>query len=145
VADTATVERYTRALDALIAGIRRDRAILAAILCGSLSHDTVWERSDIDLTLVTIDDKKVPASTISLLAGDVTVHAWLMPRAHFRRIVEGAVRSSFIHSLLAKGRLLYTHDETIAELCRCPADRGRARRSSRRACRGGGPLPAASG
>ena len=36
-----------------------DRSILAAILCGSLSHDIVWEKSDIDLTLVTIDDKKV--------------------------------------------------------------------------------------
>jgi hypothetical protein len=118
VADTAIVERYTRALDALIAEVRRDRAVLAAILCGSLSHDTVWERSDIDLALVTIDDKKVPASSLSLLADGVTVHAWLMPRAQFRRIVEGAVRNSFVHSLLAKGRLLYTHDETIAELCR---------------------------
>ena len=28
-----------------------------------------------------------------------------------------AVRNSFVHSFLAKGRLLYTHDETIAALC----------------------------
>src|SRR5262249_26691194 len=28
-----------------------------------------------------------------------------------------SVRSSFMHSFLAKGRLLYTHDETIAALC----------------------------
>ena len=27
------------------------------------------------------------------------------------------MRNSFMHSLLAKGRLLYTHDETIAALC----------------------------
>src|SRR5712691_7200688 len=40
-----------------------------------------------------------------------------MPRAEFRKTVEGAVRNSFMHSLLAKGRLLYTHDETIAGLC----------------------------
>ena len=40
-----------------------------------------------------------------------------MPRAEFRKTVEGAVRNSFLHSLLAKGRLLYTHDETIAGLC----------------------------
>ena len=40
-----------------------------------------------------------------------------MPRAEFRKTVEGAVRNSFMHSLLAKGRLLYTHDETIADLC----------------------------
>jgi hypothetical protein len=111
------VERFTRALDALVADIRQDRAILAAILCGSLSHDTVWERSDIDLALVTIDDQKVPSGSISLYADGLNVHAWLTPRAQFRRIVEGSLRSSFMHSLLAKGRLLYTHDETVAALC----------------------------
>jgi hypothetical protein len=40
-----------------------------------------------------------------------------MPRADFRKTAEGALRNSFMHSLLAKGRLLYTHDETIAALC----------------------------
>jgi hypothetical protein len=39
-----------------------------------------------------------------------------MPRAEFRKIAEGAIRNSFFHSLLAKGRLLYTHDESIAAL-----------------------------
>jgi predicted nucleotidyltransferase len=97
--------------------VKKDRSILAAILCGSLSHDTVWAKSDIDLALVTIDDKKLERSHLSLLAGDVNVHAFLMPRAEFRKSVEGAVRNSFMHSLLAKGRLLYTHDETIAALC----------------------------
>ena len=40
-----------------------------------------------------------------------------MPRTEFRKTVEGAVSNSFMHSLLAKGRLLYTHDQTIADLC----------------------------
>src|SRR5262245_58347498 len=114
------VERFTRALDALVAGIRQDRAILAAILCGSLSHDTVWEKSDIDLVLVTIDDQKVPSGSISLDADGVNVHAWLTPRTQFRKLVEGSLRSSFMHSLLAKGRLLYTHDDTVAALCPRP-------------------------
>jgi predicted nucleotidyltransferase len=97
--------------------VKQDRSILAAILCGSLSHDTVWAKSDIDLALVTIDDRKVEEAGVSLYAGGVNVHAFLMPRAEFRKTVEGAVRNSFMHSLLAKGRLLYTHDETIAALC----------------------------
>jgi hypothetical protein len=101
----------------LVAQVKRDRSILAAILCGSLSHDVVWEKSDIDLALVTIDDKKVDSSHVSLNSGGVNIHAFLLPRAAFRETVEGAVRNSFMHSLLAKGRLLYTHDETIARLC----------------------------
>ena len=97
--------------------MKRDRSILAAILCGSLSHDIVWAKSDIDLVLVTIDDKKLERAGLSLYADGINVHAFLMPRAEFRKTVEGAVRNSFMHSLLAKGRLLYTHDETIAALC----------------------------
>ena len=102
-------QTFTAALDALVEEIKKDRAILAVVLCGSLSHDTVWAKSDIDLVLVTIDDRKVENSGISLNADGVNVHAVLMPRAEFRKVVEGSVNNSFFHSFLAKGRLLYTH------------------------------------
>ena len=110
-------DTFTAALDGLVAEIKTDRSILAAILCGSLSHDTVWAKSDIDLVLVTIDDKLVSQSDVALDASGVNVHAILMPRAAFRRTVEGSLDNSFMRSFLAKGRLLFTHDETIAALC----------------------------
>jgi uncharacterized protein len=110
-------QAFTEALDALVEQIKQDRAILAAVLCGSLSHDTVWAKSDIDLVLVTIDDRKVEASDIALNADGVNVHTILMPRTEFRKVVEGSVNNSFFHSFLAKGRLLYTHDPTIEDLC----------------------------
>lgn len=110
-------QKFTAALDSLVEQARGDRSVLAAILCGSLSHDTVWAKSDIDLVLVTIDDRKVVSADVALYADGVNVHAFLMPRAEFRKTVEGSVRNSFMHSLLAKGRLLYTHDQTIADLC----------------------------
>jgi hypothetical protein len=109
--------QFNAALDKLVSDVKRDRSILAAILCGSLSHDTVWLKSDIDLMLVTIDDKKAGRDGLCLSADGINVHAILMPRAEFRKIAEGAIRNSFMHSLLAKGRLLYTHDESIAALC----------------------------
>jgi len=114
----ASVEaKFSAALDALIEQVRADRSILAAILCGSLSHDTVWAKSDIDVALVTIDDRKTEESSRTLYADGVNVHVFLMQRSQFRTIVEGSIRNSFMHSLLAKGRLLYTHDPTIADLC----------------------------
>jgi hypothetical protein len=108
---------FTAALDALVAQVKKDRSILAAILCGSLSHDAVWEKSDIDLVLVTVDDAKAPGCSMALYANGVNVHANLVSRADFRKTVEGSLQNSFMHSLLAKGRLLYTHDETVATLC----------------------------
>src|SRR5438045_9586451 len=103
-------KKFTDALDGLIAQVRADRSVLAAILCGSLSHDKVWARSDIDLVLVTIDDKKVQKADLALDAEGVNVHAYLVPRAEFRKTAEGAIRNSFMHALLAKGRLHFPHD-----------------------------------
>lgn len=117
-------ERFTRALDEVLAQVRHDRSILAAVLCGSLSHDTVWAKSDIDLLFVTVDDRKVEPSHLALYADGVNLHALLVPRTEFRRTVEGAVRNSFMHAFLAKGRLLYTHDPTIADLCATLEDMG---------------------
>ena len=115
--DGTAPRRFAAALDGLVDRIKGDQSILAAMVCGSLSHDTVWAKSDIDLLLVTIDDKKVDSTTLALYADGVNVHAMLVPRAQFRAIVEGSAHNSFMHSLLAKGRLLYTHDTTIADLC----------------------------
>jgi Polymerase beta, Nucleotidyltransferase len=110
-------QKFNAALDRLVEQIRQDRSVLAAILCGSLSHDTVWAKSDIDLVFVTIDDRMVKESDVALYADGVNVHALLIPRAEFRKIVEGSSHNSFLHSFLAKGRVLYTHDQTVGDLC----------------------------
>ena len=117
---TTGVERvFTAALDRLIEDVRGDRSILAAILGGSLSYDTVWAKSDIDLVLVTTDERpdlRAAEPARALYSDGVNIHVLLVPRAQFRAIAEGAVRNSFMHSFLAKGRLLYTHDPSIEAL-----------------------------
>src|SRR6188508_2186426 len=113
---TAT-DDFSAALEALVPQLKGDRTILAALLGGSLSHDRVWEKSDIDLLLITVDDKLAGHSYISLNADGVNVHALLMQRAAFRTLAEGAVHQSFMHSFLAKSRVLFTHDDSITDLC----------------------------
>lgn len=115
--ETSVQKEFTEALDALVEQLKGDRSVLAAILCGSLSYDTVWSKSDIDLVLVTIDDRKIESTGRALFSNGINVHAFLIPRAQFRKTVEGQLQNSFMHSLLAKGRLLYTHDDSIATLC----------------------------
>lgn len=124
VKDGTAPERFARAVDALAVQLQEDRSVLAAILCGSLSHDTVWEKSDVDLVLVTIDDRKVDEQGVSLNADGVNVHALLIPRSGLRKLVEGSTRNSFMHSFLAKGRLLYSHDESIPGMLASLGDLG---------------------
>jgi hypothetical protein len=116
---TDVEQTFRAALDALVDEVRRDRTILAAILGGSLSHDKVWAKSDIDLVLVTTDEKRdarVADLGHALYSGGVNIHAMLMTRTEFRATVEGALGNSFMHSFLAKGRLLYTHDPSLEPL-----------------------------
>jgi len=110
-------QKFTEALEALVAEVKRDKSILAAVLCGSLSHDTVWAKSDIDLLLITVDDKKADSSTVALYTNGVNVHALLMSRTEFRQTAEGSMRNSFMHSFLTKGRVIYSHDDTIPAMC----------------------------
>ena len=117
MAKSAVHQTFSDALDVLVEQVKADRTILAAILCGSLSYDTVWAKSDIDLVLVTVDDRKFDKQGLTLYADGVNVHALLLARAAFRETAEGSIRSGFMHSFLAKGRLLYTHDKTIGDLC----------------------------
>jgi hypothetical protein len=71
----STQQQFTEAIDALIEQVKEDRSILAAILCGSLSHDKVWAKSDVDLVLVTMDDRKIESGGVALYADGVNVHA----------------------------------------------------------------------
>src|SRR5437763_14541623 len=88
MATNSVKEQFARALDDLVNEVKQDRSILAAILCGSLSHDTVWAKSDIDLVLVTTDEQtKADTEGIALYAAGLNVHAIRMARGEFRKTV----------------------------------------------------------
>jgi len=123
----STVEQqFETALESFVSKARQDRHVLAAILFGSLSADRVWEKSDIDLIVITRDDKNLfrkesrdddeVSEGAALLENDVYIHVFMQPRSAFRKMIEGGLQSSFMHSALAQSRLLFTHDESIRDL-----------------------------
>ena len=124
---SSTVEaQFESALESFVKKAREDRQVLAAILFGSLSSDRVWEKSDIDLIVVTRDDKKLfrregkdddeVVEGATLNEHDVDIHVFMQPRSAFKKMIEGGLQSSFMHSAFAKSRLLFTHDDTIRDL-----------------------------
>ena len=105
---------YNQALDAFIAKIKQDRYVIAAILFGSLAHDTVWRKSDIDMMLVGRDEK--PTRDFYLVENGINIHANLIPRSKFKQAVEGSLHGTIGHSWFALSTLIYTTDDTIREL-----------------------------
>jgi uncharacterized protein len=121
MAETGTVqELYRQAVEDFLEKVRQDPYIVAVILVGSLSHDVVWQKSDIDVLLVTDEAAsrggKPGEKAFSLVERGINIHAYLSPRGEFRRLVEGSVQSSFFHSLVNHGRILFTRDESLHEL-----------------------------
>jgi len=114
---TADQDRYEAAVAKLSERLREDDAVLAAVVCGSLAYDRVWHKSDIDLVIVAVDDpKKVTEQGIALTEADINVHAQVLRRESFRKLLESSRRNSFEHSYLARGRLLFSKDPALAPL-----------------------------
>ena len=109
----AVVEkRYRNALDSLVTKVEKDRNIIAAILCGSMSYDQVWDKSDIDLLLVQREGKGDPRG-YTLAENDVNIHAEVIPRGQLRRWQEAALQGSFDHSFFSRSTLLFCSDESV--------------------------------
>ncbi len=109
---TAVEKRYRDALDSLVTKVKKDRNIIAAILCGSMSYDQVWDKSDIDLLLVQREGKGDPRG-YTLTENDVNIHAEVVPRSQLRRWQEAALQGSFEHSFFSRSTLLFCSDESV--------------------------------
>lgn len=112
--DPGLPQRFRDALDAVIDVVKEDRLILAAFLCGSLSYDEVWAKSDIDLMLVGTEEFKT-SKDYCLTEEGVNIHVMIYPRSKFKSALEGALQSSFFHSFFSRSTLLFTKDDTLKE------------------------------
>jgi RNA polymerase sigma factor (sigma-70 family) len=106
-----TVKLFNEALESFVSKVKQDRNIIAAILFGSLSHDTVWAKSDIDIMLVGRDEKTTRC--LSLVENGVNIHATLTPRSKFKQSLERSLQGDMMHSSFALSTLLFTTDDTI--------------------------------
>ena len=110
----ATKARFSAALDSLVEKLKRDRYVIAAILLGSLSHDVVWRKSDIDLLIIGRDERANRlGSDFALVEDGVNIHAHLYPRSQFKQALERSAHGAFLHSAFSLSTLLFTTDETI--------------------------------
>ncbi|TMV44912.1 hypothetical protein FE783_30785 [Paenibacillus mesophilus] len=112
--ESATTAAYKEALRSFVERIRQDDQIIAAILLGSLSYDQVWEKSDIDMKLI-VHDQKLVKHSMCFVEDGIPINATIQTRDEFKRWVEKSVATSFNHSYLLRGTLLFTKDKSLEE------------------------------
>ncbi|WP_151736214.1 nucleotidyltransferase [Paenibacillus tengchongensis] len=107
-------ERYEAAVEDFVDKVKDDPNIIAVIVCGSLAYDQVWAKSDIDMALIVRDQPKVP-HYYCLVEDGITINAELFTRSGFKRGTERLVGGSLPQSYFAKGRIVYSTDDSLYE------------------------------
>ncbi|MEF2964792.1 nucleotidyltransferase [Paenibacillus sp. M1] len=107
-------QRYTAAMNSFIDKIRDDPNVIAAIVSGSLAYDVVWEKSDIDMTLV-VRDQTLKQDSYCIVEDGIVINVHLMLRSIFRRGMERNIGGSFSQSYFSKGTMVYTTDDSLIE------------------------------
>ncbi len=114
--------RFEKALQLFLPRLRNDPNVLAAVLIGSLTEETIWRRDSIHLWLIEKDgvtkrfraDGEDPRVFRTLVEEGVSLHVELIPRSRFKRMVEGSARTAFRFSFFARRQLLYSMDPSLA-------------------------------
>lgn len=107
-------ERFTAAVDSFISKVKDDPNVIAVIVCGSLAYDMVWEKSDIDMTVV-VRDQTLKNENYCIIEDGITINVYLMVRSGFKRGLERNLGGSFSQSYFSKGKIVYTTDDSLYE------------------------------
>lgn len=108
--------RYQAAVDSFVEKVKSDPNVIAVIVCGSLSYDVVWDKSDIDMTVI-IRDQSLDNGSYCIDEDGITLNVELAPRSGFKRWMEskGAMGGSFSQSYYSNAQMVYTTDESLRE------------------------------
>lgn len=119
--DAAKIARFELALNQLIERFREDRYILAVVMVGSLSEETIWRREALRLWIIEADgvsrrlrsDGNDERIYRILVENGINIHAEVIPRSRFRQMVEGSSRTAFSCNYFATRKLVYSTDQSI--------------------------------
>ena len=112
---------FQNALNQFLDRLRDDRYVLAAVLVGSLTSETIWWKDAVSLWIIEADgvSKRLRADGEDerifrvFAENGINIHAELIPRSRFRRMIEGNSRTAFSCSFFAVRELVYCEDSSI--------------------------------
>jgi hypothetical protein len=119
--DAEKLARFEAALQQFVERIAEDRYVLTIVLVGSLRVETIWQRESLALWIIEADgvsrrllsDGKDERLFRTLVENSINIHAEVIPRSRFKKMVEGASRTAFSCNFFAERRIVYSRDPSI--------------------------------
>lgn len=106
--------RFENAVSSFVEKVKPDQNIIAVIVYGSFSYDTVWEKSDIDMSVI-VRDQKIETHSYCIDEDNLVLNVSLIQRSEFKRSLEKELGGMGGHSFTAKGKIVYSKDESLYE------------------------------
>jgi predicted nucleotidyltransferase len=117
VEDKILRQKFDKALELFIERIKTDNSILAVFVLGSYTNGIVWEKSDIDMVIVT-NEERVLQDLIIIRENDVLISAYIISRNDYRRNQQRFLQGSIWHHMLSTSKLIHSTDRGISEFNR---------------------------
>ena len=108
------MKRYQAAVDSFVEKVRSDPNVIAVVVYGSVAQGTVWEKSDIDVTVV-VRDQKLDHSNYGVYEDNITFGLDICQRSDLKRRMEKSLTGSVGHSLSTTSKIVYTRDDSLYE------------------------------
>jgi hypothetical protein len=116
------VARFNAALEHFVERVAVDRYVLAVVLVGRLAETTIWRRESLSLWIIEADGVSRRLTSDGnderifriFVEDGINIHAELIPRSRFKKMVEGASRTAFSCNFFAERKLVYCDDPSIA-------------------------------
>lgn len=107
-------EEFQIALKSVQDKLFRNRKVISAMLLGSMSHDKIWEWSDLQVLCIVDDSYKGPRD-YNLLEYGVQVLVNIRKRNEFLTYLQNTNISDYYYCAVYKGEVLFTKDEMLTE------------------------------
>jgi hypothetical protein len=119
--DGEKLAQFETALRQFVERVAEDRYVLAIVLVGSLSPETIWRRESLGLWIIEADgvSRRLPSDGKDerifriLVENGINIHAEVIPRSRFKQMVEGASRTAFSCNFFAERRVVTSKDPSI--------------------------------
>lgn len=117
----AKVARFEAALQRFVDRVSEDRYVLAMVLVGTISEQTIWDWESLEVWIIEADgvsrrlrsDGQDERVFRILVEDGINIHAEVIPRSRFKQMVEGTSRTAFSCNFFAERRIVYSADPSI--------------------------------
>lgn len=109
-------KKYKAALEVFVEKIKEDSNIISVFVYGSIVGGELWEKSDIDIWLISKENSKKIYNQYSLVVEDIDFQVELYSRNYFLELVDSPHSQSFFRTVLPQSKLIYSKDKVIEDL-----------------------------